>query len=159
MNNRQIAAVLFNISAILRRQRGNPFRIVAYRQAARNLLRLRHQVAERAAAGQPLGVPQLGPSLTLKIRTLALEGRLPFYEELCGTLPEGRLLLIAGIGPATAQRILRQLGRADDVTLRRAAASGALRRVRGVGPQRAAAIAAAVGTAEPVRVRQARLAL
>lgn len=159
MNNRQIAAVLFNISAILRQQRGNPFRIVAYRQAARNLLRLRHQVAERASTGLPLGVPNLGPSLTIKIRTLALEGRLPFYEELCGTLPEGRLLLVPGIGPATAQRILRQLGRADDATLRRAAASGALRRVRGVGPKRAAAIVAAVGPAEPARARQTRMAI
>ena len=37
MTNREIAAVLFNISAILDTQEGNPYRIRAYRRAARNL--------------------------------------------------------------------------------------------------------------------------
>ncbi|HWQ12615.1 MAG TPA: helix-hairpin-helix domain-containing protein [Roseiflexaceae bacterium] len=158
MTNRQIAAVLFNISAILAQQHGNPYRIRAYRRAARNLLRLRHQVAERAAAGQPLGVPRLGKSLAEKIATLATRDRLPFYEELCGTLPEGRLLLVPGIGPTTARRILRDLGRADDATLRRAAATGRLQRVWGVGPKRVAAILDAVGRDETVG-QQERLAI
>lgn len=158
MTNRQIAAVLFNISAILARQRGNPYRIFAYRQAARNLLRLRYEVADRARAGEPLGIPRLGKSLTEKIRALALDGRLPFYEELCGTLPEGRLMLLPGIGPTTAERIVRDLGRADDETLRRAVATGRLQRVWGVGPKRVAAILGAVG-AEGIGVRQERLAI
>jgi DNA polymerase (family X) len=154
MTNRQIAAVLFNISSILAEQHVNP-----YRQAARNILRLRHEVAERVANGKPLGVPRLGKSLTAKISALALEGRLPFYEELCGSLPEGRLLLVPGIGPTTAKRIMRDLGRADDPTLRRAAATGKLQRVWGVGPKRVAAILDAVGLDETVGVRQERLAL
>lgn len=158
MTNRQIAAVLFNISSILARQHANPYRIRAYRRAARNLLRLRHEVADRVKNGQPLGIPQLGKSLTEKIRALASEGRLPFYEELCGTLPEGRLLLVPGIGPTTASRILRDLGKADDATLRRAAALGKLQRIWGVGPKRAAAILDAVGPAE-IGVRQERLAI
>ena len=41
MTNREIAAVLFNISTILSTQNGNPYRIRAYRRAARNLLRIR----------------------------------------------------------------------------------------------------------------------
>jgi DNA polymerase (family 10) len=158
MMNRQIAAVLFNISAILSQQHANPYRIRAYRQAARNILRLRHEVAERAAAGKPLGLPRLGKSLTQKISALAVEGRLPFYEELCGTLPEGRLLLVPGIGPTTAKRIMQDLGRADDATLRRAAATGKLWKVWGVGPKRVAAILDAVGADETL-ARQERLAL
>lgn len=158
MTNRQIAAVLFNISGILAQQHGNPYRIRAYRQAARNILRLRHELAERAAGGKPLGVPRLGKSLTSKISTLAAEGRLPFYEDLCGTLPEGRLLLVPGIGPTTAGRILRDLGRADDETLRRAATTGKLQRVWGVGPKRTALILDALG-AKDAGVRQERLAL
>ena len=79
MTNREIAAVLFNISAILKAQHSNPYRIRAYRRAARNLLRMRQQVADRRQAGKPLGVPLLGKSLTAKISTLALTGKLDFY--------------------------------------------------------------------------------
>ena len=60
MTNREIAAVLFNISTILSMQNGNPYRIRAYRRAARNLLRIREPIAQRVAAGKPLGLPRLG---------------------------------------------------------------------------------------------------
>jgi len=142
MTNREIAAVLFNISTILSAQNGNPYRIRAYRRAARNLLRLRYPVAERVAAGKPLGLPRLGKSLTAKISALATEGRLPFYEELCEELPpeERSLLTVPGLGPTIAARIHRDLGSTDADSLRRAAATGKLQRVWGIGPKRTAAI-------------------
>ena len=59
MTNREIAAVLFNISTILTTQIGNPYRIRAYRRAARNLLRMREQIAQRVARDvQHGGAPQ-----------------------------------------------------------------------------------------------------
>lgn len=142
MTNREIAAVLFNISTILTSQHGNPYRIRAYRRAARRLLRLRHPVAARVAAGQPLGIPGLGKSLTDKISTLARAGALPFYEELCAELPpeERALLGVPGLGPTIAARIHRDLGATDPESLRRAAATGKLQRVWGIGPKRVAAI-------------------
>lgn len=142
MTNREIAAVLFNISTILRRQDANPYRIRAYRRVARTLLRMRQPVATQAAAGKPLGIPRLGKSLTEKIRALAVDGRLDFYDELCATLPpdEGRLLKVPGIGPTIAERIHRDLGPTDPESLRRAAANGRLQKVWGVGPRRVAAI-------------------
>lgn len=147
MTNRKIATILFNISAILTAQHANPYRIRAYRRAARNLLRLRHSVAERVVQGRPLGIPRLGKSLTAKISALASTGRLPFYDELCATLPpEQRLLLKApGLGPTIAARIHRDLGAFDADALRRAAATGALQRVWGVGPRRTAAILDTIG--------------
>lgn len=158
MTNREIAAVLFNISAILRAQEGNPYRIRAYRRAARALLRMRRPVSERVAAGQPLGIPRLGKSLTAKISALASEGSLAFYEELIDTLPpdEGRLVRVPGIGPTIAARIHRDLGPTDGESLRRAAVDGRLTRVWGVGPRRQAAILDAVAAGEP-RAVQARM--
>src|SRR5215470_15412134 len=133
MTNREIAAVLFNISAILAAQHGNPYRIDAYRRAARNLLRQREPVATRVAAGRSLGIPRLGKSLTAKISALATEGRLPFYEELCAELPaeQQTLLKVPGLGPTIAARVHRDLGAADADSLRRAAVSGTLQRVWG----------------------------
>lgn len=158
MTNREIAAVLFNISAILRAQEGNPYRIRAYRRAARALLRMGQPISERVARGEPLGIPRLGRSLTAKISALAREGRLDFYDEVVATLPpdQGRLLRVPGIGPAIAARIHRDLGPTDPASLRRAAGEGRLTRVWGVGPRRQAAILATLAPAEPTVV-QARL--
>lgn len=150
MKNREIAALLFNISALLERQHGNPYRIRAYRRAARNLLRMREPVATRAAAGEPLGIPKLGKSLTAKIGALAVGDPLPFYDELCAELPDTmRLLLtVPGMGPTIAERIQRDLGDTDAAGIRRAVASGKLQKVWGVGPKRTAAIVDALGGGE-----------
>jgi DNA polymerase/3'-5' exonuclease PolX len=149
MTNREIAAVLFNISTILSTQNGNPYRIRAYRRAARNLLRMREPIAQRVAAGKPLGLPRLGKSLTAKISTLARKDALLFYEELCEELPvEERALLklnVPGLGPTIAARIHHDLGPTDAASLRRAAATGKLQRIWGIGPKRTAAILDAVG--------------
>jgi DNA polymerase/3'-5' exonuclease PolX len=157
MTNREIAAVLFNISTILSTQNGNPYRIRAYRRAARNLLRIREPIAQRVADGRPLGLPRLGKSLTAKISTLARKDALQFYTELCEELPveESRLLKlnVPGLGPTIAARIHRDLGPTDAASLRRAAATGKLQRVWGIGPKRTAAILDAVGGLE---VRQER---
>jgi DNA polymerase (family 10) len=158
MTNREIAAVLFNISAILSAQHGNPYRIRAYRRAARNILRVRSPLAARVAAGKPLGLPRLGKSLTAKISTLASEGRLPFYEQLCAELPleQQRLLKVPGLGPTIAARIHRDLGTTDADSLRRAAATGTLQRVWGIGPKRTAAILDTFGGQQ---IRQERMEL
>ena len=160
MTNREIAVVLFNISTILSTQDGNPYRIRAYRRAARNLLRIREPIAQRIADGRPLGVPRLGKSLTAKISTLARKDALQFYTELCEELPveeSGLLKLnVPGLGPIIAARIHRDLGPTDAASLRRAAATGKLQRVWGIGPKRTAAILDAVGGSG---VRQERMEL
>lgn len=142
MTNRQIAAVLFNISAILSAQHGNPYRIRAYRRAARRLLRLRQPIAERVANGRPLGIPGLGKSLTQKISTLAKTGTLPFYNNLCAELPHNQhiLLVIPGLGPKSAARIQRDLGAITPENLSHAIVTGKLQRIWGIGPKRIAAI-------------------
>jgi DNA polymerase/3'-5' exonuclease PolX len=151
MTNREIAAVLFNISTILAEQKGNPYRIRAYRRAARNILRAPHSLAERALAGKPLGVPFLGKRLTAKIMQLARDGRCDFYDELCGDLPTAQqaLLKVPGIGPLLAKRIATDL-RADeaDELMRRAAFQG-LQKSWGIGPKRAAAIARSFAEQHP----------
>ena len=153
MDNREIAAVLFNISTLLAEQRANPYRIRAYRRAARNILRARHSIAERAAGGAPLGIPFLGKRLTTKITQLATEGRCDFYDELCGDLSVAELTLLKtpGSGPTLAGRVARDLAAQDTGDLLRRAASIGLQRVWGIGPKRAAAILAGL---EAARVEQ-----
>lgn len=142
MNNRDIAAILFNISTLLIEHRSNPYRIRAYRNAARNILRAPYALAERANAGEPLGIPGLGKRLTAKITQMAREGHSDFYDELCADLPsaEQALLKVPGIGPKLANRVARDLRvtEADDL-LKRAASLG-LQQIWGIGPKRATII-------------------
>ncbi|HEX6287777.1 MAG TPA: helix-hairpin-helix domain-containing protein [Herpetosiphonaceae bacterium] len=139
MTNREIAAILFNISSLLIAQHGNPYRIRAYRRAARNILRVRHSLAERARNQQPLGVPFLGERLTKTITGLALDGTCDVYEELVGELPtaQQRLLHVPGIGPKLAERITNDLKAEDAEELIQRAATVGLQRVWGIGPKRA----------------------
>ena len=158
MKNREIAAVLFNISAILSTQNGNPYRINAYRRAALNLLRAREQISERIASGKPLGLPRLGKSLTAKISALAQTNYLDFYEQLCDELPPAQRdllrLNVPGLGPTLAARLQHDLGATDPLSLRRAAATGKLQRVWGIGPKRTAAILDAIGVGPLARQEQ-----
>ncbi len=151
MTNREIAAILFNISTMLAEQRSNPYRIRAYRRAARNILRAGHSVVERAVAGMPLGIPFLGKRLTAKITQLATEGRCDFYDELCGNLPaaEQALLKVPGIGPRLASRVAKDLAAQQADELVRRAASAGLQQVWGIGPKRAAAILEGIGAQQP----------
>ncbi len=142
MNNREIAAILFNICTLLQAQHGNPYRIRAYRRAARNILRARHSIAERARNEQPLGIPFLGQRLTKTITKLALQGACDVYDELVGELPtaQQKLLHVPGIGPKLAERITTDLKTSEaEELIQRAAATG-LQRVWGIGPKRARAI-------------------
>ncbi len=159
MTNREIAAILFNIAGLLSEAQGNPYRINAYRRAARNILRTPHSLIQRARAGQPLEVPWLGASLTSKITALAKGDPLPFYEELCVGLPLGERALqrIPGMGPVLAARIARALGEVTPAGLSDAAANGKLRRIWGVGPQRTATLLRAYGS--PAPAQQLTLAL
>ncbi|HEY1012695.1 MAG TPA: helix-hairpin-helix domain-containing protein [Herpetosiphonaceae bacterium] len=140
--NRQIAQILFNIATLLKRQEGNPYRIRNYRNAARAILRAQHSLAERAMAGQELGIPNLGESLTRKITALATTGHLDFYDELCSDLPldQQRLLKVPGIGPILAERISKELGTTNLIELLREAARRRLEQIWGIGPARAGAI-------------------
>ncbi len=149
MNNREIAAVLFNICTLLADQQGNPYRIRAYRRAARNILRARHSIAERARNGKPLGIPFLGARLTKTLTTLALDGTCDVYEELLGDLPtaEQTLLHVPGIGPKLAKRITADLKTDEAAELIERAASVGLQRVWGVGPKRARTIIASLAHA------------
>lgn len=159
MTNREIAAILFNISTILIQQDGNPYRIRAYHRAARNLLRMRQPLTERIAQGKSLGLPRLGKSLTAKITELVTKDSLSFYDTLLAELPEGErtLVRVPGLGPTIAHRICKDLGMTDAESLRRAAATGKLQKVWGIGPRRTAAILDALG---PIpQMRQERLQL
>jgi DNA polymerase (family 10) len=147
MNNREMAAVFFNIATLLREEGNeNPFRTAAYERAGRAMMGLREE-AGRTLESEKL-VPfrrrqHIGKKLQAKIREMAEAGALEQYRALLEELPpfQRELLAVPGIGPKRARLLHEKLGVETADGLIRAARNGRLRTVPGFGARRVAEIA------------------
>jgi len=113
ITNRQIAEVLSGIANLLESQNSNPYRIQAYRNAARGVLDLVEPAAAILARGDTLPIPGLGQRLRTRIEELVHTGTMTFYNDLSmPMLPQGvrSLMSIEHIGPRTAIRLYEELG-------------------------------------------------
>jgi DNA polymerase (family X) len=147
MTNREMAATLFNIATLLRDREDNPYRVRAYLNGARSLMRRDSddmvtplQTAEKTLP-HPKGV--LGDKIQRRLRELAQNGEMSYFDELCADLPAymGALMRVPGIGPRTAQHLHEALGIETPEQLREAARQGRLETVWGFGPKRQAQFA------------------
>ncbi|HEY7835201.1 MAG TPA: helix-hairpin-helix domain-containing protein [Ktedonobacterales bacterium] len=150
VTNAQVAEVLFNIATLLEMQMANPYRVVAYRNAARGSLALGEPITAVLARGARLEWPGLGQRLRRKITELVTTGRMTFYDDLAEeSLPDDvrALMRVPHIGPRIALRLAGQLDIHSVPELLRAAQAHQLRPHYGFGPrseQRLAAGAQAV---------------
>ncbi|MCC6314354.1 MAG: histidinol-phosphatase [Thermomicrobiales bacterium] len=141
VTNRDAAHLLFNVATILELAEDNPYRIRAYRRAARLLLARPESDAVPLIAGKKgkeLDLDGLGERLRLKLGELLSTGRLRFYVDLCATLPDdvAVLMQIPGIGPKTAQRLREELGVHSAADVLAAAEAGKIRALYGFGELR-----------------------
>ena len=115
---REAADVLFSIATILDATNGNPYRVRAYRRAARLILREREDLSTRLVMGldrnpgPELNLPGLGPRLRRKLGELIATGRMEFCIELTSQrAPELEVLMqIPTVGERTALRLVEELG-------------------------------------------------
>lgn len=113
VTNRQVAEVLSRIADLLEFQRSNPYRVQAYRNAARGVLDLPEPAAAILARGEKLPVPGLGRRLRARIAELVEHGTMTFFDGISmQTLPVEvrRLMAIEHVGPQTAIRLHEELG-------------------------------------------------
>jgi len=146
VTNRQIAEVLSGIADLLESQKGNPYRIQAYRNAARGVLDLPEPAADILACGEELPIEGLGERLRLRIAELVQLGTMTFQNGLCmQTLPMGvrTLMGIEHIGPYTAIRLHEELGIDSPKKLWRAAQQQQIRKLPGFGARSEARLKAA----------------
>lgn len=134
VENIDIARILEDIADLLEIQGGNPFRIRAYRAAARTIETLTVPAASLAGEGRLDQLPGIGEDLAGKIGTILETGTLPLLETLTRTTPESlvQMLRIPGLGPKRARQIYDTLHVATLTDLEAAVKSGRLRELRGI---------------------------
>jgi predicted flap endonuclease-1-like 5' DNA nuclease len=127
--NDEISGLFDEIADLLEIEGANPFRIRAYRQAARTLRGLERQAADLIAEGKDLTeLSGIGADLAGKIAEVVATGHVAMLDRLHGELPAGlvELLRVPGIGPKRAKLLHDKLGIASMAGLQRAAAAGKL---------------------------------
>ncbi len=145
--NAEIAAILDEIADTLDIQGANPFRVRAYRNAARVVAGLDAEVSDLVAAGEDLtALPGIGADLAAKIEEIAKTGRSPMLEALHRETPAGltELLRIPGLGPKRVRALHQELDIHTLEQLERAARDGRIRALAGFGRKSEERIAAAV---------------
>jgi DNA polymerase (family 10) len=144
LGNAEVAKRLEQVADLLSAQHANPFRVRAYRGAARtveNLDRPVHALLEEEGLEGLRDLPGIGDSLARAIDQLARTGRLGLLERLRGSVqPVDAYTTVPGIGPGLAGRIHEELGIETLEDLEMAAHDGRLTQVPGLGPRRVQAV-------------------
>lgn len=150
MNNDAIASQFELLADLLEIQAANPFRIRAYRNAARTISGLAESLADMVVAEANLQeLPGIGGDLGRQIVEIVRTGQHTALQELKQQVPAGVLdmLRIPGVGPKKAAVFFHQLGLTTLEQLKAACESGRIAQVKGFGAKTEAAILANIGQA------------
>ncbi|MEW6415678.1 MAG: DNA polymerase/3'-5' exonuclease PolX [Pseudomonadota bacterium] len=136
VHNADIAARFNEIADYLEIQGANPFRIRAYRNAARTLDELPQEARTLLEKGEDLTrLPGIGDDLAAKIREIVDTGRCSLLDRLRRELPPAvtELLQIPGLGPKRVRALYHELEVQTVEQLARAARDGRIRALPGFG--------------------------
>lgn len=140
MDSRSAAHVLSQIAAHLELAGENPYKIRAYRTAARSVLALASDDLQGVlSSGDLEAVRGLGPATIAVIRDLVQTGQSGYLEELRQATPAGLLDLldVPGLGVEKIRALHAQLGITTLAALELAARDGRLAKMKGMGPKTA----------------------
>ena len=136
VHNADIAAIFEEIADLLEIRGDNPFRIRAYRNAARSVGEFGRDFKTLIDSGsEPPKLPGIGPDLTAKIHEIVTSGHCAALDKLRKELPPAitKLLRVPGLGPKRVQTLNRELGVETVAQLKQAARAGRIRDIAGFG--------------------------
>src|SRR2546423_12186519 len=160
MQNAEIARLLGEVADLLEISAGNPFKVRAYRNAARTVADHPDPVAQliKEEAFDLTDLPGIGGGIAKEITALLETGALPQRQQLVATIPPGLLdlLRIPGLGPKRVKLFHEELKVNSIADLKAALDQGKIATLPGVGPKLLQKIregVAAAGTGEgPQRI-------
>ena len=139
MQNAEIARALGEVADLMEISAGNPFKVRAYRNAARTVADHPDPIAELVAGGDfdLTDLPGIGEGLAREISALVQTGTLPQRQQLVATVPPGLLdlLRIPGLGPKRVKLFHDELKVNGVADLKDALEQGKLAKLGGFGPK------------------------
>jgi DNA polymerase (family 10) len=148
VHNADIAAIFEEIAELLEIQNENPFRIRAYRNAARQVEGMGVALADMVAKDEDLTeLPDIGDDLAAKIKEIVATGQCQALQKLRKQVPPSitELLKIPGLGPKRVRALYDTLKVKTIEQLAKAAQAGKIREVEGFGAKTEQTILAALG--------------
>ncbi len=136
MNNAEIARVLEEVADVLEIQNQNPFRVRAYRNAARTVEVQTVPLSRLVEAGRPLTeLAGIGKEMASHIREMVETGTLGFRDQLIAEVPRSLidLMRLPGVGPKKAKKLWDELKIGSVEELEQAAKEGRIASVAGFG--------------------------
>ncbi len=135
MDKNEIANIFEEIALLLELKGENPFRIRAYRNAARAVLSLDEDLKTVALEKRLTALEGIGDDLADKITTLVKTGRLPFYEKLKKSIPSGlvEMMHVHGLGGKKIKTLYEKLKIKSIDQLKEACKKGKLSKLPGFG--------------------------
>ncbi|MGA8862505.1 MAG: DNA polymerase/3'-5' exonuclease PolX [Gallionella sp.] len=136
VHNADITAIFEAIADLLEVEGANPFRIRAYRNAARILGDLPQEARGMVERGEDLTrLPGIGTDLAAKISEIVTTGHCSLLDRLRKELPPAitELLKIPGLGPKRVKALYHDLDVQTVEQLQRAAQDGRIRALPGFG--------------------------
>ncbi|MCO5414859.1 DNA polymerase/3'-5' exonuclease PolX [Ralstonia mojiangensis] len=136
--NQAIAAIFNEIADLLEVEEANPFRVRAYRNAARMVEGMTEGVDAMLARGADLtALPGVGVDLAAKMREIVETGTCAMLTRVRTEVPSYvlQLLQLPGLGPKRARALQHELGITSLDELARAATAHRIRELHGFGPR------------------------
>ncbi|MCA9115208.1 MAG: DNA polymerase/3'-5' exonuclease PolX [Planctomycetaceae bacterium] len=137
MQNSEIARMFEELADLLEIDGANPFRVRAYRNAARTITGLTDSLADLAAddSCDLSSLPGIGKDLAAKIVAIVETGQLEQLEDLKQKIPAGvsDMLRIPGLGPKKVAVLFHELSIDSLDKLREAATQGRIAETKGFG--------------------------
>src|SRR4051794_14949389 len=157
MNNRDVATLFAEIADLLEFQNANPFRVRAYRNAARRITDVAEPLEKVAAdsSRQVTDLEGIGKDLGQKIEELLETGSIAMLEQLRSDIPGGVLAIvrIPGLGPKKAAALHKELGIASLDMLRSACEADKVQALKGFGKKTQNKILAGIDVAASAHAR------
>ncbi len=156
VHNEDIALIFDEMADLLEIEEANPFRVRAYRNAARTIRGLGRELGEMLTAGEDLTrLPGIGKDLAAKIEEILTTGHAKALDNLHKEVPASleALLKIPGLGPKRVKLLYKELNIKTLKQLERAARNGKLSALPGFGAKTEQRILEAIGAHRSLETR------
>jgi DNA polymerase (family 10) len=141
--NADIAAIFDEIADYLEIEGGNPFRVRAYRNAARTVRGMGPELKDLVALDEDLTrLPGIGKELAAKIAEYVNTGEVKALKKLQDKIPAEvrQILKLPGLGPKRVRILYHDINIQSLAQLKEAAGDGRIRTLPGFGPKTEAQI-------------------